>query len=75
MSSSSSKVQRKTQVVNTQRNESKISTSGSTVNVKQPEKQVSSKIIKNGTIKNCHNILKSIQREYEQFEVNMNESD
>ncbi|CAF0927364.1 unnamed protein product [Rotaria sordida] len=46
-----------------------------TVSVKQPRKQVSVKINKNGTIQNCHEILKSIQREYEQFEVDMRQSD
>ncbi|CAF0832135.1 unnamed protein product [Rotaria sordida] len=75
MSSSTSKVQTKTQAANTQRNESKTLTSGSTVSVKQPGKQVSVKINKNGTIQNCHEILKSIQREYEQFEVDMRQSD
>ncbi|CAF4084618.1 unnamed protein product [Rotaria sp. Silwood2] len=75
MSSSTSKVQTKTQAANTQRNESETLRSGSTVSAKQPGKQVPSKINKNGTIKNCHEILKSIQREYEQFEVNMDQSD
>ncbi|CAF3536382.1 unnamed protein product [Rotaria socialis] len=76
MSSSTSTVQKKNQVTNTQRSQSENLPSGSpATTIKDPKKQVSGTVNKTVPIKNCHDFLKSIQHEYEQFEVNMDERD
>ncbi|CAF1386679.1 unnamed protein product [Adineta ricciae] len=74
MSSASANIQTKIQAANVLRHELEALKTGRKVYVQQPGSLVFFKSDKDTTLKNCHENLKSLQREYEQIGSKMDQS-